>query len=104
MHNDEADIDGVVGVCVSARKSAGREHKEEREGERAPESQELCEPSANVDAMAEGSIPPHIANLCQILQSCLSPQQQVIKAAEEQLKQLEKTQGQASNLLQVCHT
>ena len=44
---------------------------------------------------------PGLANLCQILQSCLSPQQQVIKAAEEQLKQLEKSQGQASNLLQV---
>ena len=44
---------------------------------------------------------PGLANLCQILQSCLSPQQQLIKAAEEQLKQLEKSQGQASNLLQV---
>ena len=47
---------------------------------------------------------PGLANLCQILQSCLSPQQQLIKAAEEQLKQLEKSQGQASNLLQVKDT
>jgi hypothetical protein len=52
--------------------------------------------------MAEGSIPPQIANLCQILQGCLSPQQPVLKAAEEQLKQLEQTQGQASNLLQIA--
>jgi len=52
-------------------------------------------------AQDPGQLPPQIASLCQILQSCLSPQQQVIKAAEEQLKLLEKTQGQASNLLQV---
>eukprot|EP00216_Chloropicon_sp_CCMP2111_P001287 CAMPEP_0198243276 /NCGR_PEP_ID=MMETSP1446-20131203/26275_1 /TAXON_ID=1461542 ORGANISM="Unidentified sp, Strain CCMP2111" /NCGR_SAMPLE_ID=MMETSP1446 /ASSEMBLY_ACC=CAM_ASM_001112 /LENGTH=1052 /DNA_ID=CAMNT_0043927057 /DNA_START=26 /DNA_END=3184 /DNA_ORIENTATION=+ len=46
-------------------------------------------------------VPQDIANLCQILQGCLSPQREVMKVAEEQLKLLEKNQGQSVNLLQV---
>ena len=81
---DSARAGGVEGVGSWDARSRGR-------GEMATPA-----PSG-----AAAQLPPQIANLISILRACLSHQQQDIKAAEEQLKLLEKTQGQASNLLQV---
>ena len=49
----------------------------------------------------QAQMPPHLLNLCQILQGCLSQQSEIMKAAEAQLNLAERQPGQSVNLLQV---